>query len=65
MQPALLPLGGAKKIYSKNVSSSFERKNDESKGILFCMAVMIITSKSKKVIINERYMIDLLPFATH
>jgi len=26
MQPDMLPLGGAKKIYSKNVSSSFERK---------------------------------------
>jgi hypothetical protein len=28
--------------------------------MLFCMAVMIITRRSKKVIINEKYMISLL-----
>jgi hypothetical protein len=32
----------------------------KSKGILFCIAVMIITRRSKKVMINERYMILLL-----
>ena len=35
-------------------------KNLKSKTILFCIAVTIITSRSKKVTLNERYMIVFL-----
>jgi hypothetical protein len=38
----------------------FQVKNLKSKGILFCTAVMIITRTSKKVMINEAYMVNLL-----